>query len=126
MYEIIPSVKRLFIYIFIIMGMTWLGVANYYYFAEEDIKFKGALITGIMLFILGSIFGIWEYCRPNNIAKQNNLSQLLMKAFPVLLALFYKTQKQFMPNMKIAKVLAFGTIILLAVFLTSSDRKNKT
>jgi len=53
MYEIIPSVKRLFIYIFIIMGMTWLGVANYYYFAEEDIKFKGALITGIMFFYSG-------------------------------------------------------------------------
>ena len=126
MYKIIPPVQRFFTYVFIIIGIIWFGSANYYYFAEECLKFKGALITGSIFFVLAFISSIWEYYKQNNRAKQNNLNELFIKAFPVLLPLFYKVTKRAILNARAAKIFAFGIIILLAVLFIIDNKNDKT
>lgn len=123
--KIICPAVRYFTYSFIIVGISWLGGANYYYFIEECTKFKATLITGFIFFALALITILWEHYINKKNTTKNNLNRIALEALPIampiLFNLFRKTTLK-SPALKILAIVgAIGTI-LYYIIRNKSDK----
>ena len=107
--KIMPPIQRYFTYFFIVIGILWLGGANYYYYAEECAKFKGCLITGFIFFALAAMTAASEYYmkkREEVAIIKNDSRDLIVKALPIMLPLVLKVFTRIILRPQILKALA--------------------
>jgi hypothetical protein len=115
-HKVIPPKQRYFTYFFIIIGIIWLGSANYYYFADESSKFSGAIITGIIFFVLALGTTLWEYYMKKKLVKQSNINELVIKTLPMLLPFIFNKFKDSLIKKKTPKLLTLGLIISVIIY----------
>ena len=122
--KFIPPIQRYFTYLFIIVGILWLGGANYYYYTEDCEKFKGALITGFVFFALASITALWEYMVKKKRAEKDNSFELVAKAAPIVLPLVYNIFTKVILKPRTLKTLAIVGIIGTSLYYVLQNQKN--
>lgn len=123
--KIIPPFQRYFTYFFIVVGILWLGGANYYYYAEECAKFKGSLITGTIFFVLASITALWEYYMKKNKAAKVETSALAIKALPIVLPIIYNLFTRIILKPQMLKTLAIVGFIGTSLYYTFRSQRNR-
>jgi hypothetical protein len=115
--RILPPVQRYFTYIFILIGIIWLGVANYYYFAEENNKSLAAVISGGIFLVMALITNIWERLLSKNEVTDNVLNELGAKFIPLLGVKTFEALKQMVQNKKTIRCAGFSLLIAAAYFV---------
>jgi|GEM_PF-5781322 len=125
--KIIPPIQRYFTYFFIVMGILWLGGANYYYYAEECAKFKGCLITGLIFFALAAMTAAWEYYmkKKKAVVTKDDSRDLIIKALPIVLPLVYKVFTRIILRPQMLKALAVIGFIGTGLYYARTRAKNK-
>jgi hypothetical protein len=123
--KIIPPKQRYFTYFFIVVGILWLGGANYYYYAEECAKFKGSLITGTIFFALASITALWEYYMKKNKAANVETSALAIKVLPIVLPIIYNLFTRIILKPQMLKTLAIVGFIGTSLYYTFRSHRNR-
>jgi hypothetical protein len=125
--KIIPPIQRYFTYFFIVIGILWLGGANYYYYAEECAKFKGCLITGLIFFALAAMTAASEYYmnKKKNIVTKDDSRDLIVKALPIMLPLVYKIFTRIILRPQMLKTLAVIGFIGTGLYYVRTRAKNK-
>ena len=127
--KIIPPVQRYFTYFFILVGILWLGGANYYYYAEDCEKFKGALITGFVFFALAIMTALWEYIvKKKKVVKNNTDSnfELVAKAAPIVLPLVYNIFTKIILKPRMLKTLVMIGFVGTSLYYLLQSQKNKS
>lgn len=123
--KIIPPKQRYFTYFFVVVGILWLGGANYYYYAEECAKFKGSLITGTIFFALASITALWEYYMKKKKVAKVESNELVIKALPIVLPILYKIFTRIILKPQMLKTLAVVGLIGTGLYYTFRNQRNR-
>lgn len=124
--KVIPPMQRYFTYFFIVIGILWLGGANYYYYAEECAKFKGSLITGAIFFALASVTALWEYYMKKNKASKVETSEFAIKALPIILPIIYNLFTRVILKPQMLKTLAIVGFIGTSLYYTFRSQRNRS
>jgi len=123
--EILPPMQRYFTYFFIIVGIAWLGGANYYYYIDNLVNFKGTLITGLIFFSLAFISGLWEYYSSSKKDLKSNYNEIMVKILPIILPLLFNILNKTFRRSSIIKTLVVAGIagIILYYKFRGEDKK---
>lgn len=114
-----------FTYTLLIIGLTWLSMASYWFFVEEYVRSFGAFISSIIFFISSAIVKVWEYYLKSKQAKENILYEVIAKNQP-LIEMVGKECIDFIRKKGFITVLSAGLIIvtLYKIFDKGSNTKS--
>lgn len=130
--RVLPPARRYFLYAFLILGVIWLTVANYYFFSGEVNKFCGALISGVISFTLALIIVLYDrYMKGKEVKtlqvskKEDMLKTFVMDNYPLLWNLGANKLKNIILNLSFSRLIKFGLISSILYFTSAFFKNHK-
>ena len=118
------QVRSYFTYFLITLWIIWYGIANYYYFIEQQNKCIGAFVTGSIFLILGFFMWLLNYCIKKKEAKRSKFNNIITDSLPVLSPVILKTFLNNIITKKPVKASILSILILTVIFYYFVNKKN--
>ena len=123
---VISILQRFFgmCYFLISLSIIWGSMANYYYFTQQDLHFIGALITAIVLFILGFTLKLLDLYLKKRAANNNTLNNIMNSVISLFSPIVIKSFINNIIRKKSTKVAAVSALLLASMCYFIFKRKS--